>query len=146
MPADFPFQLLYTTPGNSFTVKPGTQFYVPIAFVDDSPPILGDFPSDPSGAQNYFFGASELGGNNFAIVVDGKRTSIGPSYLVGPVATPPLSDGGGTHYIVLAAFLTPLSPGSHTVTIEGQFSGKVIIDLLGDSFSFSTSYTVKVQQ
>jgi hypothetical protein len=46
-----------------------------------------------------------------------------------------------SHFIQLGAFLTPLSPGTHTVTIQGIFDG----DALGFVFSFSATYTVIVE-
>ena len=39
-----PFQVLYVNPGNSFTVRRGTMFYVPLWNADDSPPVVGKFP------------------------------------------------------------------------------------------------------
>jgi serine/threonine-protein kinase len=163
-PADYPntpFQILYVdpateslTPGgggaietgtNSFVVAPGTPFYVPLAFVDDSPPILGTFPTDPSATANYFFAPDQLGTSNLVLTVDGRATSIGAAYAAGPVQTPPLLDGGGTHIITVGAFLTPLSPGTHTVTISGLFAGVLYQQATGLSFlQFQLTYTVTV--
>ncbi len=142
---DIPFQMLVTTSDNTFTVQPGTQFYVPLVAADDSPPIIGDFPSDPSGATSYFFGDSELGGHDFKIEVDGQSTAIGPEYLVGPVEVAPLPDGGGTHYMTLAVFLTSLSKGRHTVAISGQFTGQAVKNFFPEGINFRISYTVIVQ-
>ena len=52
-----PFQILYVTPGQAagtFVVRPGTMLYVPIFYVTDSPPILGDYPDldDPEDDLN----------------------------------------------------------------------------------------------
>jgi probable HAF family extracellular repeat protein len=134
-PADYPhtpFQILYVDPAtesltpsgggaletgtNSFVVAPGTPFYVPLAFVDDSPPILGTFPTDPSATANYVFAPDQLGTSNLVLTVDSRATPIGAAYAAGPVQTPALPDGGGTHIITVGAFLTPLSPGRHTIT------------------------------
>ena len=62
--------------GNSFTVKPGTYFYVNVVFFDDSEPIIGDWPADKAGAAEYIFGRDQLGGHDLAIEVDGKVTSL----------------------------------------------------------------------
>lgn len=142
---NIPFRMLVTTSDNTFTVQPGTQFYVPLALADDSPPIIGDFPSDPSAATGYFFGASQLGGHDFAIEVDGQSTPIGPEYLVGPVTVAPLPDGGGTHYITLAVFLSSLSKGTHTVAISGQFTGQAVQAYFPEGITFRIPYTVIVQ-
>jgi hypothetical protein len=140
-----PFQVLYVNPQtgtNTFTVKAGTMFFVPVAFIDDSPPILGDFPTDASEVEDYVFSEEQLGAHDLAIVVDGQATSIGPEYVAGPVFALDLLDGGGAHYIQIGAFLSPLSKGKHTVTIRGTFDGAA---LGGFSDSFEISYTVIVQ-
>jgi probable HAF family extracellular repeat protein len=156
-----PFQILYVDPAtelaipsgsgqlltgsNSFVVAPGTPFYVPLEFVDDSPPILGTFPTDPSATANYVFAHDHLGTTNLAITVDGRVTPIGAAYAAGPVSTPPLLDGGGSHIITVGAFLTPLSPGTHTVTISGVFAGLLFQQATTLSFQqFQLTYTVKV--
>ena len=61
------------------------------------------------------------------IIVDGKSTSIGPDYTAGPVLTAPLLDGGGTHFISIGAFLTPLSVGKHTVSFKATFAGDAFV-------------------
>ncbi|MBV8952457.1 MAG: hypothetical protein JOZ99_16410 [Actinobacteria bacterium] len=155
-----PFQILYIDPTSitqtpdgcgilstgtfSFTVKSGTEFYVPLEFVDDSPPVLGVFPTNAAQAEPYFFDQSQIGGRNFVIGVDGSSTPVGPAYLAGPSTTPPLLDGGGTHIITLGVFLTPLSPGSHTVTITGGVFGALLQPVYGIC-SASESYTYKVR-
>jgi hypothetical protein len=101
---------LLETGSNSFRVPEGTKFYVPIQNVDDSPPVVGIFPTSSSTAASYWFDSSQLGESQF-IVVDGKTTSIGATYLVGPITTQPLQDGGGTHIITIGVFLTPLNKG-----------------------------------
>jgi hypothetical protein len=141
---DTPFQVLYVdsaTGTNTFTVRTGTKFFVPLAFIDDSPPILGDFPTDPSEAADYVFSPMELGAHDLEIVVDGQATSLGPDYVAGPVFAPGLLDGGGSHFIQIGAFLTPLAKGTHTVTIQGVLDG----DAIGGVFAFQISYTVIVQ-
>lgn len=138
-----PFQILYiptpTSTSNSFTVNSDTLFYVPLSSVNDSPPILGTFPSDASQSAFYFFDKSQLGGRDFTITVDGKSTPIGAEYLAGPVMTEKLPNGG-MNSIVLGAFLSPFSVGTHTVEIKTQFDG----DLLGGQvFSGDVVYTIK---
>jgi hypothetical protein len=63
---------------------------------------------------------------------------LDPEYAVG-VQTPGLRPGID-NYAVVAAFLTPLSPGTHTVTIAGRFSGAWI----GGVYEFEITYKVIV--
>ena len=139
-----PFQILYTSntnPSNTFHVPAGTMLYVPIVFTDNSPPILGDFPdvNDPEAISDYYFNPDQLGAEFIEIVVDGKVTSLGPAYVVG-AETPGLPTGGNL-YTVAAVFLTPLSPGTHTVTIQARLTGEA---LEGFVFEFELTYTVIV--
>ena len=121
-----------------FMVKAGTPFYVPLIGADDSPPVLGTFPTTDRTALDYFFNADQLGGQNWVITVDGRSTAVGPEFLAGPVTTQPLPDGGGTHAIWLAVFLTPLSVGDHTIHFSGQLEG--VLACFGEDFT----YKVKV--
>jgi hypothetical protein len=115
---DTPFQIIYRHPGNAFTVKPGTFLYVKVIFIDDSPPIIGDWPADKCGVADYFFGRSELGAHDLEIEVDGRVFSLDdPGYVGGPVPTPNSPDGS-EHFIQTGAFVTPLSRGTHTLTIR----------------------------
>jgi hypothetical protein len=41
-----PFQVLFVSATNEFFVAPGTPFYMPVFFADDSPPIVGTFPTN----------------------------------------------------------------------------------------------------
>jgi hypothetical protein len=59
------------------------------------------------------------------------------------VTTPPLPDGGGTHYITPAAILGPLALGTHTVVIQYHVSGAAIGGPPG--FGFVATYTIFVQ-
>lgn len=152
-----PFQILYYDPAtlevdtsnggwafrgtNSFKVKSGTEFFVPLQNASDSPPVPGTFPRTPVEAKAYFFVPSQLGARGYTIIVDGVPTRIGPEYLAGPVKTPPLLDGDGTHMITLGAFLGPLSPGSHIVSIRGGLYGDLLsstydIGFLSEDFTY----------
>ena len=148
-----PFQILYTTAtsgpkpmsipcpnggtgfldsgSNTFIVPVGTQFFLPLFGVDDSPPVLGTFPTSEDAAAAYFFGPQQYGGQDFIIIVDGQVAPVGAEFLAGPVKTPPLLDGGGTHFIQLGAFLTPLSLGLHTITIQGEVAGTGVLPTYG---------------
>jgi len=122
---------LLVTGDSSFTVEAGTTFFVPIYYTDDSPPIIGDFPDNAFEALFYFFGPQQLGFTGGAVWVDGRRTDIGPFYLAGPVQVPNLLDGTGTHYMQLGFFLSPLSPGQHTIVVEGKLAGTAFTSALG---------------
>lgn len=149
LPQDFPFQILYITADNTFTVRTGTMFYVPVLYSSDVDAALWPFPdvTDPVAVTAYYFDPAQLGAEFMHIIVDGKVNEIGPGYAVGAV-TPGLPDGGNT-YTVAAAFLTPLSKGVHYVTIEGLFSGAFLAPyFLGGVLDFSganaITYTVIV--
>ena len=159
---DTPFQVLYVRDGafqvqplppdglrftgsSTFTVRPGTKFFVPMANANDSPPFPVPFPDTHEEAIPYFFGDAQYGARGWQISVDGKRKPIGSGYLAGPVTTPPLPDGGGTHMITLGAFLHPLRPGTHTVTVNGGFFGDALRDTYGFGFFvYEFTYTVIV--
>jgi len=128
LPEDFPFQILYLTPDNSntFSVKAGTMFYVPVVVSTDTDRALWPYPdvTDPVAVANYYFDPAQLGAEFIRIVVDETNVSeLGPQYAAGAV-TPGLPlPIGGDNYTVVAGFLTPLSKGVHTVTIAARFSG-----------------------
>lgn len=115
------------------TVKPGTTLYIPIFFADDSGEVVGDFPDDvtdqDADAEYLLDLIYDLYGvTDFLISVDGKITVLDPSYIAG-TKTPPLQDGppAGTNYIVSAAYLTPLTPGHHTIGIGGVIDGQPVV-------------------
>ena len=145
---DIPFQYLFTPVGstsNEFTVGQGTMFYVPLFDITDSPPILGAFPddlNDRAELEAYVFGSEQIGVDLLQIIVDGEVTDLGPEYVVG-VTTPPLPDGGGTHYIAPAAVVGPHTPGTHTVVIHNHVSGAAVGEPPG--FSFEATYTINVR-
>lgn len=143
-----PFQILYVnyhTGTNKFTVAPGTFFFVPVINLDDSPPIIGSYPASPSGAASYVFSKSQVGAYDIRVVVDGRTTTLGPAYVAGPAYTPGLLDGGGEHYMQVGAFLSPLSLGTHTVTIGASFDGAAFVATFGGPFSFEFTYQVTVR-
>ena len=160
---DTPFQVLYYDPStrvdeivdgglhitgsNTFPVKPGTWFFVPVFSVDDSPPIIGTWPTTHEQAVAYFFGPTQVGVKGLEITVDGRTSPLGAAYLAGPVTTAPLPDGGGTHILTVGAFLSPLSPGRHTVSISGGAFGAEILPASGLAFiDEDISYTVTVRR
>jgi hypothetical protein len=142
------FQILFPTDLNTntgtFTVKPGTFFFIPIFSFNDSPPIIGDFPTNSSQAVGYIFGAAQIGAHDAEIEVDGQITEIGPSHLSGLINTPNLPFGG-SHTILLGAFQTPLPKGTHTVKIRATWDGVALVALVGSSVSFEIVYTVIVK-
>ena len=142
-----PFQILFPTDLNNntgtFTVKPGTFFFIPIFSFNDSPPVIGDFPTNSSQAPGYIFGAAQIGAHDAEIEVDGQITEIGPSHLSGLVNTPNLPFGG-SHTILLGAFQTPLPKGTHTVKIRATWDGIALVATVGSSVSFEIVYTVIV--
>lgn len=141
-----PFQILYADfskpdGSNTFEVRPGTEFFVPILQVNDSPPVYGDFPTTAKQAATYIFSQKQIGGQDFTITVDRRVTTIGRTYVAGPVSVKDLL-GGGSHVVQLGAFLTPLTKGTHTVAISGRLNG----DALGNpNITFAFTYTVIVQ-
>jgi hypothetical protein len=142
---DTPFQIIYRRAGNSFTVEPGTYFYVKFFFIDDSPPVVGEWPADASEASDYIFGRDQLGGHDLEVMVDGKTSSLDDAgYIGGPVETPDSPDGS-EHLIQIGAFLTPMSRGTHHVTIQGVFDGQVALDAFGGPFVGHVEYTVTVK-
>jgi hypothetical protein len=163
---DTPFQILYVEQFNppqedgdgllftgtgTFTARPGTMYFVPIWNADDSAPVLGVFPSTPAEGRRYFFEQSQLGGDEFQVIVDGSHTRVGRPYLAGPVfIREQLLDGvppeqGGHNIMTLGVFLNPMRPGTHTVTIRGGLFGDLIADAYGYSFLREDfTYTIDV--
>jgi hypothetical protein len=150
-----PFQILYVPPDNNlaFDVSPGTMFYVPILYLDDTKPVVGTFPKNLNDRQailNYFYSQDQIGLIYTKIVVDGTVNSLGSGYVVG-VGPVKLADNGGfgpgTQYIVSAAFLTPLNEGTHTVQILGYANGAALFPFFPPDgvFSFSVTFTVIVR-
>jgi hypothetical protein len=147
---DTPFQILYRqgnlqdpTGSNTFHVDAGTPFYLKFFFIDDAPPVWGDFPADTSGAADYIFGRDQLGGHDFEIEIDGEVFPLDDAgYIGGPVTVP--DSLGGEHLIQIGAFISPLSKGTHHVTMRGVFDGDVILENIGGPFGATINYTVVV--
>lgn len=136
---------LVVTGENTFGVQKNTRFYLPILHVNDSPPVIGTFPSAPGNvATSYFFGPSQVGAEPAIVTIDGKTTTLGAPYLAGPVQTPPLFDGGN-HIMTLGAFLKPVKRGTHTIHASGNVAGDAFSQAFGLSFlRFEFTYTVNV--
>ena len=156
---DTPFQVLYADPttfeasevngclhvtgSNEFTTSVRTFYYVPTINNSDVPPVHGEFPTTTAEARAHFFGPDKLAGQ-YAIVVDGSATPIGPAYVAGPVAAP-LESLGGSEMSTLGVFLTPLRPGTHTVVVRGLLTGPLAEEAFGaECVSFEFTYTVHV--
>jgi hypothetical protein len=148
VPPRTPFQALYTsaTNSNTFVVSPGTMLYVPILYNDESPPPIGQIPdvTDRQALLDYFYSQQHFGTVYTIITVDGQDTALGPDYLVGLYFSPPLPDTAQS-YMTVAAFLTPLKKGTHTVGISGLATGADIVAVVGGPWQFSLVYTVIVR-
>ena len=143
LPEGFPFQILYVDVNGepeTFHVRPGTMLYVPVVYSDDTDGLNWPFPdvNDPQAVSDYYFDPAQLGAETLTIAVDGNVTSLGPRYAVG--AETPGLPSGGNNYTVVAAFLTPLTKGTHTVSIDVYLDGAFI----GGVFAFTAEYTVIV--
>lgn len=162
-PPELPFQMLYTTATNAFDVGEREFFYVPVWQSDDSYPTVGNYPdvSDRSAVLGYLNSQDEFGLVESTIIVDGREYSLGTDYVAAVKLKEPLTDFlppatvGGQQYLTVAAFLSPMRKGAHTVEIRGLATGaaiepwsQVLHDALGiDPFTemrFSITYTVNV--
>jgi hypothetical protein len=130
-PPNVPFAILVA----DTTVRPGTMIYLPIFFLDDSGGAHPGFPADITDQEadadyldSQVFDMFDV--TAFIVQVDGHTTILDDDYVSG-VTTPPLLDGTppGTRYIISAAFLTPLTPGTHTVAIGGIIDGVPVVFL-----------------
>ena len=136
-PPDVPFEVLV----GDATLSPGTMIYLPIFDADNSGPADPNFPANIADQQadaEYLDAlVAGLGVDAFVVQVDGKITVLDDDFIVG-VKTAPLLDGApaGNEYIAIAAFLTPLTPGHHTIGIGG---------LIGDEPVIFLSYNVAVK-
>ena len=130
-PPNSPFQILYVnwvTGGTSFEVARGTFFYVPLAYSNDAPPVIGNFPAnpeDPHQAVHYWLSQAQVGVASMEVVVDGKAVSLGGRNVVGVRADQLLPDGS-TQFVGAAAFIAPLPRGAHTVEIRMRATGDAL--------------------
>ena len=138
-----PFEVLVPEIAD-YTVKSGAMLYVPVYYADDSgPPSVPPFPkniSDQDEDADYLADVAydDFGATDFFVQVDSDEpTILCDDYIVG-VKTAALPDGtpAGHDYIVAAAFLTPLTPGDHTIGIGGVIGGEPTVFV---------SYTVTVK-
>jgi hypothetical protein len=125
-----PFQILVT----DATVSPGTSFYLPVFYTDDAGGAPPGFPADirDQAADAAYLKSIILTGygiSTLIVSVDGKTTALDDSYISGVTSAVPLVDGSppGSHYICSAAFMTPLSPGTHEVSIGGIINGEPVL-------------------
>jgi hypothetical protein len=147
LPGDFPFQILYLTADNTFSVKTGTMLYVPVITSDNRDALYWEFPdvTDPAAVSAYYFDPEQLGAEFIRIVVDGNVNELGPEYAIGVEMPQPRPSEGVSDYTVVAAFLTPLTKGVHTVVIAARLSGTFILNAFGGVYEFEIPYTVVVQ-
>lgn len=149
-----PFQILYNRAGapETFRVGQGTVLYVPVAYNDDSVPVIGNFPRNVENRREllrYWYSQREFGTVYTDIVVDGKVHSLGAPYLVGIRFDQALPDGA-KQYMTPAAFVGPLKVGDHTVEIRLRATGDAfreepILQYFPDGvFEFSVVYNVTV--
>jgi hypothetical protein len=120
-PPNVPFDIILS----STTVDSSTTLYVPIFYADDGPPpTVPPFPTnitDQHDNAQYLY--SQAGVTGFILQVDGVTTSLSDDYVSGVPVSPALPDGAN-NYIVVAAFLSPLAVGQHTLGIGGYIDGQ----------------------
>jgi hypothetical protein len=151
-----PFRILYASAANptgSFSAMQGQFLYVPVVYNDNGPPVIGAYPSnaeDHAALLSYWTSQGQFGAVLTEISVDGKPASLGSDYLAGVSFGTPLVDGA-TQYAVAAAFIHPLSPGVHAVSLRFRATGAALslppVDVFFPEgvFEFEVSYTVTVQ-
>ena len=76
------------------------MFYVPIVSVDDSPIVIGTFPTSSSMAASYWFDLSQSLAEQTSLWSMERPLLLGLG-IVGPIMTAPLGDGGGTYIITI---------------------------------------------
>ncbi|MFM7324051.1 MAG: PTPA-CTERM sorting domain-containing protein, partial [Nodosilinea sp.] len=129
-------QLVLTA--DSYTVTDSTYLYLPMLFANDIPPAFPDpFPTNLAEAQ---FGIFDLSQGAFSVAVSATNQTplLGPEYLVGPIYFRVDDDGNGIPSVYAgyqqATFLSPLSPGTYTVSYEIFQAGNSI---------FTDAYTIQ---
>jgi hypothetical protein len=149
-----PFQILFDDGSGrpSFKVSHGTHLYVPIVYNDDSLPLLGDFPANVENRQKlryYWYSQEEVGAVATEVIVDGNSVELPASYTVGVKLAQPLPNGAN-NYITSAAFIAPLTYGTHTVGIHFKATGAALSKppfdhiVPGGVFEFFSTYIVVV--
>ena len=129
---------------NSFMVTSGTPFFVPLWAADDSPPVLPPFPIHASMAGDYFFDPALVGARDTVVIVDGQTTTLDKDY-VGYAYFADALPNSAHGIVLLGAFLTPMSVGTHTVTIKGTIAGDGVLTYWGaPCYAEDYSYLVKV--
>jgi hypothetical protein len=134
VPPSIPFTVLE----GDTSVASNTYLYLPIFYSDDSggavpaTPTGPAFPSDvtnQAAAANYVdsYASYNYGVSQFVVFVDGQVQGLDDSYITG-VVTSPLLDGtpAGTNYMSVAAVISPLSIGEHTVGFGGYIGGSPV--------------------
>jgi hypothetical protein len=92
----------------------------------------------------YWYSQKEFGAVYTNVTVDGRTTSLGPDYLVGVKFGTALPDGA-KQYMTVAAVLSPLPKGEHTVEISSLATGDAIKAIFGGEWEASLEYTVIVK-
>jgi hypothetical protein len=149
-----PFQILYTDTSapDPFRIGQGKLLYVPLAYSDDSIPVVGNFPRNIENRREllrYWYSQREWGSVYMEIVVDGKVYPLGGQYVVGVHLDQALPDGA-RNYMTPAAFVGPLPVGSHTVEIRLKATGDafreepILVFFPDGLIEFSVTYNVTV--
>ncbi|MFM2066226.1 MAG: hypothetical protein RLZZ584_1135 [Pseudomonadota bacterium] len=125
-----PIQMLFesTNQNGTFHVRENTYLYLPIAFSDNSAPILGNFPRNvlnQRAVKHYWFSQREIGTTLTSVTIDGKTYKLGARHVAGAIFTDPLPTTG-TQYLVAAAFIAPLPVGVHTITAHFMATGDAL--------------------
>ena len=125
----------------NYTVTDSTYLYFPVFGASDVPPPFPDpFPTNLADARVGIFEPSQ-GAGVFSITVNNQTTMLGPEYLVGPINFTVDDDGDGIDSAYKAyqqaAFLSPLSPGTYTVSYNSSFI------LNGERLNFNDTYTIQ---
>ena len=155
-PPKTPFQILFVQgdghtsyPGNgqvvrnsrAFQVPAGTAFFLPVAYNNDVPPVVGTFPTTHSRALGYWYDQAQLGTRFASISIDGRSTPLSHDYLVGPLRQP----GSNIHLVEEAALISALPKGHHVVTVSFTWAGALIKGAFGTTFyTFEGTFPITV--
>lgn len=126
-----PFEQLVLTIEN-YTVTDSTYLYLPVFGTSDVPPPFPDpFPTNLADARVGIFDPSQ-GAYSFTVSVNNQTTVLGPEYLVGPIDF--TLNASAYQAYQQATFLSPLAPGTYTVSYEIFQAGNSV---------FADTYTVQ---